>query len=405
MNKCKHLRVNRQTMPVQKISVNFTETFRLQRELITKFNSKAPTLSTSIRPAHQQLIQVLTKFLAAWLLDLEDAESLDFSKPFMIRTNNVALSNRMHCSPRSIQNYIKRLTSCGFILSKKFRGTNASYELSLNPSWMLISGVDNSFSTFKSNKNEDLENEEDAEGIRKTFPFNERLELKRNLNNYNNTVEYCGKNRNNKTGHDKGIQPSTKYFQRVKKLRSATEFSSKNDKDFYAQILWRQAKSSLYENQHFSSFDEKRFIDLIKLFYENLQDVHLSFRHRELSRRIQLASDYASMKSLTSGKTFKFYYPTTYFDPNCDFGFSKTADWFRKEQIYNKIKDNKNEEKMLRFQKRSVLEKSITHYLKVLNGDLPQYSLMDTFRKAKRRVEQFNDESLNTEFLKRVAFA
>ncbi len=408
MNKCKQLHLNRQTMPNQKICVNFTETFRLQRELIAKFNSKAPTLSIAIRPAHQQLIQILTKFYAAWLIDVEDAHSIDFSRPFLVRTNNVALSNRMHCAPRSIQNYIQRLTSCGFILSKKFRGTNASFEVYLNPSWVLVSGVENYSSTSSSDKNELTENEEDTKGMRKTLPLNERLELKRNINNNYNIVESCGKIRNNKTGHDKGIQPSEKakqYFERVKKLRRATEFSAGDDKEFYAQILWRQAKTSLYENQQFTSFDEKRFIDLIQLFYQNKQGVQLGILHRELSRRVQIACDYASKKTLETGKVFQFYYPTTYFDPSCEFGFSKTQDWFRREKIYNNFKNSQNEEKINRFQKRGIVEKNIALYLKVLKGELPQHSLMGTFRNAKKQIEQLGDEALTAEFLKRVAFA
>ena len=408
MNKCKHLRVNRQTMPTQNICVNFTETFRLQRELIAKFNSTAPTLSIAIRPAHQQLIQILTKFYAAWLIDVEDAHSIDFSKPFLIRTNNVALSNRMHCAPRSIQNYIQRLTSCGFILSKKFRGTNASYELYLNPSWLLVSGVENHFLTATKNKSEVTENEDITKGIRKTLPLNERLELKRNLNNNYNTVESCGKIRNNKTGHDKGIHPSEKakrYYEKVEKLRRATEFSTRDDKEFYAQILWRQAKTSLYKDQSFTSFDEKRFIDLIQLFYENKRGIQLGIRHRELSRRVQIACDYASKKSLETGKQFQFYYPTTYFDPSCDFGFSKTESWLKNQKIYNRIKNSRNEEKINRFRKRTIVEKHINHYLRVLKGDLPQCSLMGTFRNAKKQIEQLGDETLTREFLTRVAFA
>lgn len=195
--------------------------------------------------------------------------------------------------------------------------------------------MENHSLTSINDKNEVTENEDNTKGIRKTLPLNERLELKRNLNNNYDTVDSCGKIRNNKTGHDKGIQPSKKakkYYEKVEKLRRATEFTAGDDKEFYAQILWRQAKNFHYENQNSTSFDEKQFIDLIQLFYQNKQGVQLGILHRELSRRVQIACDYASKKTLETGKNFQFYYPITYFDPSCEFGFSKTEDWFRREK-------------------------------------------------------------------------
>jgi DNA-binding Lrp family transcriptional regulator len=89
-------------------------------------------LKQCVRSPHIRLIQHLVKLYAARLHQLN---KLKFAQLTIhtLRTNNVALAAQLMLSERTIQRQMERLLTAGILTDKKFRGTNADYEISFNP--------------------------------------------------------------------------------------------------------------------------------------------------------------------------------------------------------------------------------------------------------------------------------
>ena len=137
------------------ITIVFSQTFKKLKEFADQYNepfknakinareNPVDDISKMLRHSHLSLMEKITKYYAAQLNDFQRFNIItDTLPPF--RTNNEALATAMGCSSRNIQVLIKRLMTAGFIESKKFRGTNADYEMIINISTFFLSKNGNS---------------------------------------------------------------------------------------------------------------------------------------------------------------------------------------------------------------------------------------------------------------------
>ncbi len=113
------------------IEIHYKATEDLINSYVNNFNEQMKRQnpddwrSKTIKCSTVRLMNILVKMLAAHFKKCEASKHWD--NPF--RTNNVALAGKMCQSPSTIWRHLNRLQKIGFLLSKKFRGTNTSYEL------------------------------------------------------------------------------------------------------------------------------------------------------------------------------------------------------------------------------------------------------------------------------------
>ena len=125
---------------------------------VTRLNDMAPaTVTSSVKsdgtPLLRQynLITKSVKDTGTWLLRAaRDATRRVLSTPFLINTlvtdtglqvapvltNNCKLAEQLGCSEKTVQNHIGKLTKYGLIARKVWHGSNACYELWINPDFV-----------------------------------------------------------------------------------------------------------------------------------------------------------------------------------------------------------------------------------------------------------------------------
>lgn len=113
--------------------VKWAKSKKLLDGYIERYNEGLP-LRNQLRASHKALGQYLL-FLYSRVVAKEQGygTGVEAGQPLpVLRTNNVQLSKAMGCSERTIINLRERLKEAQIIVSERFRGSNASYELELS---------------------------------------------------------------------------------------------------------------------------------------------------------------------------------------------------------------------------------------------------------------------------------
>jgi hypothetical protein len=116
--------------------INLTESYKLIHDATNAFNDSKPS-KEKLKTPQVTLMRMLVSLYGKQMNKMVRT-SINYGALPMLYTNNVQLSQLLHCSERSILNYIKRLTAANFIQDKIFHGSNSSYELRLNPTLFLV---------------------------------------------------------------------------------------------------------------------------------------------------------------------------------------------------------------------------------------------------------------------------
>jgi len=113
--------------------VKWAKSKKLLDGYMERYNEGLP-LRKQLRASHKALGQYLL-FLYSRVVAKEQGygTGVETGQPLpALRTNNVQLSKAMGCSERTIINLRERLKEAQIIVSERFRGSNASYELELS---------------------------------------------------------------------------------------------------------------------------------------------------------------------------------------------------------------------------------------------------------------------------------
>ncbi|NRB54159.1 MAG: hypothetical protein HRU41_41310 [Saprospiraceae bacterium] len=123
---------NGPTVP-RRYQVKWAKSKKLLDGYMERYNETLP-LRKQLRASHKALGQYLL-YLYSRVVAKEQGygDGVAAGQPLpVLRTNNVQLSKAMGCSERTIINLRERLKEAQIIVSERFRGSNASYELELS---------------------------------------------------------------------------------------------------------------------------------------------------------------------------------------------------------------------------------------------------------------------------------
>lgn len=121
--------------------INYSCSFSELSALIDRYNKRSvasPPIPSSVMLTAQEIIRIYGRFLVK-ARQLQDIKKLNLPP---LRTNNSQLAKRTKSSTRTMQRHIGRLQEIGFITKKLFRGTNADFEIWLNPSVLFPAAKD-----------------------------------------------------------------------------------------------------------------------------------------------------------------------------------------------------------------------------------------------------------------------
>lgn len=122
--------------------IEYPRSMMLLEEKIKEHNSKATRASERIKAIHQAFAEKLIRMLRKHFYDWQALNGFVYN-PYntclpTLKTNNESLAKIMGCTSRTIRNYRDRLEALNLITVTILHGTNANFELALNPEfiWM-----------------------------------------------------------------------------------------------------------------------------------------------------------------------------------------------------------------------------------------------------------------------------
>ena len=128
----------------------FSESLKKLGAYIKAYNATQSSLKSQVRQPMISTARELVLLYGHFLCQTEKLVQHDIHALPPLRTNNGQLAARCQCSKRTIQRHMERLIDSGVVINKKWRGSNASYELSLSPGVLSI----NPYALAKSTENE-----------------------------------------------------------------------------------------------------------------------------------------------------------------------------------------------------------------------------------------------------------
>ncbi|QHI36718.1 hypothetical protein IMCC3317_46770 [Kordia antarctica] len=363
--------------------IHFSTVFKALDTFVAKHNATSDSLSARLRQPVIATAREIIRIYGASLLRASKQACFDTSNIPSLKTNNVQLAKISHVSTRTIQRHLKKLLQANIITEKIWHGSNASYELYLNPKILLINGqepVNNSQILAKTEKTKSTDNQFFKNEKRTNCPHTDSsnnsyinniligVHKKLDANNQRSSlsltaIDFSG----NKTGNNfsrytekEGAkqnkeqlaqdtlgarnfyqkhthhQPdndteregkSSEATEQAKDIVSRFEASSFSSFNFYVDDLWKLAKNTLYENVFLTKYQEKRAKELLRLWYEPVEERNLDKVHKVYVKRIGLVCKYIAKDPQNRFVQL----PNRYFDPTNTFGFTGTKVWYENQ--------------------------------------------------------------------------
>ena len=94
--------------------------------------------SKQVRQSVSSTAKELIRIYGASLVKANTIQKLDIENLPSLRTNNAQLAKLSHSSTRTMQRHITKLIEAGVVTKKVWHGSNASYELWINPEILLV---------------------------------------------------------------------------------------------------------------------------------------------------------------------------------------------------------------------------------------------------------------------------
>ena len=412
------------------IFLHYHTAFKALDRYVKTYNSKTEDLSLQIRQSVSATAKELIRLYGSALIKANGVEKVDKDNLPSLRTNNVQLAKLSHSSTRTVQRHIQKLMEAGVITRKVWHGSNASYELWINPDILLVM---ERISPDEAKKAQDVKSAKEAVEAQKGH-FEKEQTTKRlhtdagNTRNTNNIIidvvnsmkipSNEGINsRNVSTGNTLAGHTGEKVAIKSEKAvgRAAAvdkcELSEKAHKDagekgrhrvgeengdkspenparaatsFYAERLWNLAKNVLYKDVYLTERQELAAKRLLRQWYEPVSEDRLTRVHEIYTERIFLVKKY-----IQKDPENRFVQlPDRYFDPTNRHGFTGTKKWWE-------VQEKRKQEVQLKL----ILNAQIRRYLNNEKKDTAKRRpSLEMYRDCEQRIGKLGDPMLLKQF-------
>ena len=393
--------------------IHYATAFNALDTYVENYNSNTNSLSEQVRQAMILTTREIIKIYSLSLLKANSITSVDLQNLPPLRTNNVQLAKKANASIRTIQRHITRLREANIITAKKWRGSKADYELSINPNILLVTGkqvVDKAKSTLKESQKLNTENQDLKETQTPTCPHTDTSnngyinniiiavdKLKRTTSSLPLTSPQRSRNAtsNTLTGYTGKIAPKKNddagEIVRNKRVTAQTgaeiseaDVARSASLSVYVKSLWKLARNTLYKNHYLTQSQEKRALELLRLWYEPVPDKMLPKVHQVYVERIAIVEKYIAKDS---ERRF-VQLPHQYFDPKNPSGFTGTRKWY-----YNQKK------RELEVQQKLILHAQIRRFLNNEKKDTAkQKPRLELYKACETRIGKLGQPELTKAF-------
>ena len=402
------------------IVIHYPTAFKALDCFIDRFNEKAEKKSLRLRTGAVMTAKEIVRIYGISLLKAGDVQQITNDNLPTLQTNNHQLAKLVKCSSRTIQRHIARLRSAGIITSKTFHGSNANYELLINPEILLIKeklSVENTKKQLKHNLEAPRQNTVDK-GFSNTSTTNCPHTYSSNTSNIKNNIiipvdnssrsslpltllSDAGYRSGNTTGNAGEIVQKKNEKQVFEKKfdEEAGEIVSRaapsghrngepeavrgNSLTLFTSLFWMMSRNLLYANVDLTEHQVLIAKQLIYKLYEPVATEHLSKVHSQYIERIALVHKYLQKNP----KRFVML-PYLYFNTNNPHGFVGTKKWF--------YDDQKHKEEV---QRELVVSRLIRSYIKNETKEpAKRVPKLQLFRQCENTIGKFNRPELLQRF-------
>jgi len=381
------------------IAIHYPTAYKALDTYVDDFNSRTSQSSQKLKTATVAAAKEIIRIYGASLIKKPANEIQDQLPP--LRTNNKQLATLIKCSSRSVQRYILKLRQASVVTGKKLHGSNANYELWINPQILLANGdlsVNSQQALLK------------LPGLTKSFTqvkpsFFEPQRTDRlpsysgnfinNILKEDDNVDFLENDLSgNTSGNTRKIaeEESTSGNKSSAAGGSAplpveiNEQTQANEQDLNrnVELFWFTAKNLLYKYTSITERQEQTAKRLIKELYLQKSNRDSDAVHQMYIRRIQLAAAYVQKDPI---KRF-IPLPYIYFDPGNSKGFMGTEEWYWESRKYKADVDRE-----------LLLERLIRRYVnndhQLMSKKQPPLKL---YKACEKRLSAYNDVSLMSRF-------
>lgn len=411
------------------IVVHYPTAFKALDRFIDAFNEKALNATDRLRTGAVMTAKELIRIYGISLLKINGLQELTGKELPSLQTNNHQLAHLVKCSARTIQRNLHKLLSAGIITHKHFRGSNANYELWINPQILLINpapGVDkqqkqtkdafvakNSVSlksrlseqqtsncphTYSCNTSNKLNNiiiavDNSVETIRNSLPLRDQ-----SLTSYDTSDNAGNSNRNTGEIARQDFE-NQKFHQNIKKqdtgeiasradtsgrLNAEQDTARDNSLTLYTSLFWLTARNLLYKQKDLTEHQVLIAKKLIRQLYDPVPTHRLSQVHSHYIARIALVSNYIQRNP----EKRYVQLPYRYFDTTNAAGFVGTKKWYLAQ-----VRRRRETEREL------VVTRAIRKYQQNESKDsLHRKPQLQLFRECENTVGKLNDPVLMQRF-------
>ncbi|WP_046759370.1 hypothetical protein, partial [Kordia jejudonensis] len=336
--------------------IHFSIVFKALDVFVEKHNTTADSLSTRLRQPVIATAREIIRIYGASLLKESKKASFDAANIPYLKTNNVQLAKIARVSTRTIKRHLIKLEKSNIIIQKIWHGSNASFELYLNPKILLINcpkPLNNSKNIKKEGEIKNTDNQFFKKECSTSCPHTDsgnnsyinniliavdkKLNIDRKLSSSSSKVETLAGNklagyaekeggkkineplsqgtpgaRNFKLTNDaekEGEFPEVKT--QAKGIDSRLEASGIPFLNSYVDSLWELAKKKLYKEIYLTKNVEKKTKELLYLWYQPVKKQHLDKVHNVYIKRVELVQKYLAKDS----ENRFVQLPHRYFDP------------------------------------------------------------------------------------------
>lgn len=352
------------------IILNYTRSFQALDTYIAAYNESQEGLGQQIRQNVKTTAQNILRYYGKALLKATAVEEYGVENLPPLATNNVQLSDKGTTSTRTIQRHLKRLIEAGVITRKVWHGTNASYELWINPK---VLGINPKFA-------EKLAREAAAKALAQTLEKQGKPVIKeeqktscpytdtgnKGNNIYNSVIvgdnsepststeisdeldegKRCPHARTveSEKGHIRKGDTGEKVTGSVQKTgEKARAIFGEDDVPppggtdepgrrasllFYRDMLWTLARNTLYQGVYLTERQQQAAKALILQWYEPVTTASLARIHETYVTRISLVRKYVAKDP----ENRFVQLPNRFFDPQNESGLAGTKRWFEAHQ-------------------------------------------------------------------------
>lgn len=397
------------------IVIHYPTAFKALDEFISSYNLNAPKHSDKIRAGAILTARELVRIYGISLLKASSLPGFSTTDLPSLQTNNQQLADLVKCSARSIQRYIKKLLSVGVISSKKFRGSNANYELWMKPEILALgekksvdncnaevkaarehakrqlsvtanyqsqmSGCPHSYSgNFKNNIIIDVETVDNSESSRNISGNTRKIALKKIVSG----EKKCSAAAAPAPPGGDTRKIASQVDQSNDTVPAVYDPTCDNFQTLYVRLFWMMARNLLYKDKVLTESQIQIAQRLILNFYTPLKRDEIDSIHKIYIERLSLVSKY-----LKKDPEKRFVpLPYIYFDTNNQHGFVGTKHWYRKHL-------KRKQEVMLELALGNAIKKYTNNELKEPFKRKPQLTI---FRECENTLGKLGDKSLLDRF-------